>query len=101
MSVPYTGLFGDTRGLRLSVAVMSWIFVIVVPHSHEVMTTLRSTPCGRAGFSAGTSPVAIRSVQSANIRRARARPRPVMTLFISEARCPMRTRLSHMSTLEL
>ena len=31
-----------------------------------VITTLRSTPCGRCGFSNGNSPAAMRSVQAAN-----------------------------------
>jgi hypothetical protein len=42
-----------------------------VAQSHKVMTTLRSTPCGRGGFDAGSSPAAIRSVQSANNANAR------------------------------
>ena len=35
-----------------------------MPHSHEVTTTLRSTPAGRGGLFLGSSPLATRSVQS-------------------------------------
>src|SRR5207237_4551477 len=41
-----------------------------IDHSHMLMTTLRSTPWGRGGFSAGSSPAAMRSVQSANSANA-------------------------------
>ena len=35
-----------------------------MPHSHVVTTMLRSTPCGRGGLLFGSSPLAMRSVQS-------------------------------------
>ena len=40
----------------------------------DVMTTLRSTPCGRCGFAAGNSPSATRSVHSPNIFSAACAP---------------------------
>ena len=43
--------------------------------SHWVITTLRSIPCGRRG-AGGTSPAAMRSVQSANICDRALMPEP-------------------------
>jgi hypothetical protein len=64
------------------------------------MTTLRSTPCGRAGRDVGSSPAAIRSVQSAKSAVARlgsSRPR----LFnICVMACPDTTRRAHASVEE-
>ena len=53
------------------------------------MTTLRSRPCGRGG-AGGTSPLAMRSVQSANIASARSRP-DLIQRAASSARRPVRT----------
>ena len=39
-----------------------------------LITTLRSTPCGRSGLAKGSSPAATRSVQSANCFSARSLP---------------------------
>ena len=49
------------------------------------MTTLRSLPCGRGGAAAGSSPAAIRSVQSAYIANARCRPTCVNRALIPRA----------------
>ena len=70
-----------------------------VPHSHIETTTLRSTPCGRGGAS-GTAPAAMRSLQSANIRRPRSRPKRFMTLVICPPRWPICTRWFQASRLE-
>ena len=51
-------------GLRRSEEIRSWVKVFSVPHSHDVTTTLRSTPCGRSGLCFGSSPWAMRSIQS-------------------------------------
>ena len=45
-----------------------------VDHSHMLITTLRSTPCGRSGLAKGNSPAAMRSVQSANSDSALSGP---------------------------
>ena len=60
------GPLAFTVGLRLSVDASSWILPISSVHSHWVRTRFRSTPCGRGG-AGGVSPVAMRSLQSANI----------------------------------
>src|SRR5262245_32894266 len=61
---PIRGPLALTVGLRRSDEIRSWRYCLSVPHSHEVITTLRSTPCGRGGLLFGSSPLAIRSVQS-------------------------------------
>jgi hypothetical protein len=53
-----------------------------------VSTTLRSTPCGRVGLEAGSSPAAIRSVQSANIFNARLLPMRPSAVAICVSACP-------------
>src|SRR5712664_1163748 len=53
-----------TVGLRRSDEIRSCRYCLSVPHSHEVTTTLRSAPCGRGGLAFGSSPLAMRSVQS-------------------------------------
>src|SRR6202021_3541445 len=53
-----------TVWLGLSDEIRSCRYLSGVLHSHSVMTRLRSTPCGRGGLSAGSSPLAMRSVQS-------------------------------------
>ncbi len=88
-----------TVGSRLSVDASSWIFPISSVHSHWVRTRLRSTPRGRGG-AGGVSPVAMRSLQSANMRSPRPRPKRDIHMLISAPRCPMRTRASHASALE-
>src|SRR5438093_1385763 len=62
---PYTGPFAFTRGFRLSEATLSARPSAGVPQSHIVTTRLRSTPFGLGGAEWGSSPFAIRSVQSA------------------------------------
>ena len=52
-----------------------------------VMTTLRSTPCGRGG-AGGTSPRLMRSVQSANSSSARSLPRLLRPLIMLPPACP-------------
>src|SRR5207253_7726931 len=56
--------FAFTVGLRRSVTARSCMYVFSSPQFHSVMTMFRSRPCGRDG-AGGTSPAAIRSVQSA------------------------------------
>ena len=65
------GPFAFTVGFRLSLAISSWRYAFGSAQSHIVTTTLRSRPCGRCGAAVGNSPLAIRSVQSAYIERAR------------------------------
>src|SRR4029079_14872746 len=61
---PKSGPYALTVGYRRSEETRSCVKCCGVAHSHEVTTTLRSTPCGRAGFVFGSSPFATRSVQS-------------------------------------
>ena len=61
------------------------------------MTTFRSVPCGRGGVG-GTSPFAMRSVQSANISSTRLRPNWFRMLLIWEPAWPDWTRRSHAAT---
>ena len=86
-------------GCRLSVVISSWTYEVSPAHSHMVSTRLRSTPSGRGGAS-GTSPAAMRSLQSANIARPRSRPNRFSTPLICAPRCPKATRWSHASTEE-
>src|SRR5262245_58399235 len=78
------GPFAFTRGLRLSLEIASCRYAFGVDHSHMLITTLRSRPCGRSGFAKGSSPAAMRSVQSANRASAffgPSRPRVTAMLF--------------------
>ena len=93
------GPLAFTRGLRLSVDASSWILPISSVHSHWVSTRLRSSPRGRGG-AGGTSPLAMRSLQSANMRSPRSRPKRDIHMLISAPRCPIRTRASQASTAE-
>src|SRR3954469_21502666 len=52
---PYSSPLALTDGLRLSVAISSCRYAFGVAQSHSVITTLRSTPCGRCG-ALGNSP---------------------------------------------
>ena len=61
----YTGPPALTVGRFLSVVISSCMNEWSVPQSHNVTTTLRSTPRGRGG-AGGTSPLSMRSVQSDN-----------------------------------
>ena len=60
---------------------------------------MRSTPAGRGG-TGGSSPSAMRSVQSANIPRARSRPKRFIPAFIEAPRCPVCTRWSQAARAE-
>jgi hypothetical protein len=62
------------------------------------MTMLRSAPCGRAGFAAGSSPAAIRSVQSANSLSARGTSRRPMAFAICTCACPDMMRRAQASS---
>ncbi len=81
--------------LRLSDAISSWRYAFGSAQSHIVTTTLRSRPCGRGGADAGSSPLAIRSVQSAYIVSARSRPTCVNRVSMPAPACPDCTRRSH------
>src|ERR1700694_337803 len=61
-----------STGLRLSVGVRSCMYEVGVDQSHKVSTTLRSMPEGRDGLAKGSSPLAMRSVQSPKLESARA-----------------------------
>src|SRR5580692_7844908 len=69
--------------------------------SHTVMTTLRSRPCGRGGFVAGSSPLAIRSVQSPSIAAPRNVPKRSMVSTMSLLAGPDWMRLNHASAPDL
>jgi hypothetical protein len=60
--------------------------------SHNVSTTLRSTPCGRGGLAFGVSPAATRSVQLAHSATARSGPSRVTTPTICPIAWPACTR---------
>src|SRR5262245_35341112 len=61
---PYSGPFAFTVGKRRSLEMRSWRYCFSFIQSRSVTTMLRSTPCGRGGLANGSSPLAIRSVQS-------------------------------------
>src|SRR6476646_9346582 len=84
--------FALTRGLRLSVEIASWRYALGVDHSHMVITTLRSTPCGRSGFATGSSPAAMRLVQSANNDSAFCGPNRLSVTPIFVLACPASRR---------
>ena len=92
--------FAFTVGLRRSVDTRSCRYDFGSAQSHSVITTLRSTPCGRRGAVAGTSPAAIRSVHSANNCKARVWPRLSIVASICAPAWPDWTRRSHAATLE-
>ena len=58
---------------------------------------LRSTPCGRTGFSLGSSPLATRSVQSAKYLNGTLPSAPASWLIICAPDCPDDTRRTHAS----
>jgi hypothetical protein len=61
---PYTGPCALTVGKRRSLAIRSCRYCFSFIQSRSVTTMLRSTPCGRDGVANGSSPFAMRSVQS-------------------------------------
>src|SRR6266436_2050717 len=79
-------------GLRRSVETSSWRYAFGSAQSHSVMTTLRSRPCGRGG-AGGSSPAAVRSVQSANSTIERV-PSWVAPDSLFAPACPERLRRS-------
>ena len=84
-----------TVGLRLSLAISSCRYAFGSAQSHIVTTTLRSRPCGRGGAAAGSSPPAMRSVQSAHIASARCRPTCVKRALMPPPAWPDWMRRSH------
>ena len=72
---------------------------VSTPQSHSVTTTFCSRPSGRGGAS-GIAPLAMRSLQSANIWSAGSRPNRFMALLIWLPRWPVVTRWSHAATVE-
>ena len=68
-ATPKTGPSAFTVPSRMSAAAMSVRPSISDPQSHNVITRFRSGPDGRGGGSAGASPAATRSVQSARACR--------------------------------
>src|SRR3989442_7697916 len=52
-------------GFRRSVETSSWRYAFGSAQSHSVMTTLRSTPCGRGGVG-GAAPAAVPAVPAAD-----------------------------------
>ena len=69
--------------------------------SHSVTTMLRSAPCGRDGLAPGSSPAAMRSVQSANSLKARCVSSRPMLLTIWVMAWPDWMRRSQASTDDL
>src|ERR1700693_5529164 len=63
-----------------------------------LITTLRSRPCGRSGLAEGSSPAAMRSVQSANSVKAFFGPSRLRLKAIFAFACPDCTRLLQAST---
>src|SRR5262249_51308226 len=94
---PYSGPLALTVGLRLSDEIRSWRYLSGVLHSHSVITRLRSTPCGRGGFSVGSSPLATRSVQSPRYLNGTPPQAPASWLTIISPAWPDCTRRIHAS----
>ena len=67
------------------------------PTSHSVSTRLRSIPLGRDGVVVGTSPLAMRSVQSEYTFNALVGPWLVRTPYIELPRTPVPSLHSHAS----
>jgi hypothetical protein len=65
-----------------------------------VITTFRSAPCGRGG-AGGSSPAAMRSVQSANMASARGAPNTASSLAMSPPAWPDWMRRIHASREDL
>ena len=83
---------------RTSEAALSVRPSVSVPQSQRVTTTLRSMPAGRGGVWVGASPAAMRSLQSANMRRWS--PSPPHMLAMLEPIGPIATRRSHAARCE-
>ena len=88
-------------GFRRSDEIRSWTKVFSLPHSHEVTTTLRSTPCGRCGLSFGSSPFATRSVHSPKYLNGTPPSWPARRLTIHSPVWPEATRRAQASSPDL
>src|SRR6266851_3977819 len=88
-------------GVRRSVEISSCSYAVGRLQSHRVRTILRSTPWGRAGWANGSSPLAIRSVQSPNNWNASRLSSRLIRLTIWVMACPDWMRRSHASAEEL
>src|SRR5262249_7659178 len=95
---PYSGPLALTVGLRLSDEIRSCRYLSGVLHSHSVTTRSRSTPCGRGGLSFGSSPLAMRSVQSPRYLKGTPPNVPASWLIIISPACPDCTRRIHASS---
>src|SRR5258706_14461819 len=85
---PYSGPYALTVGLRRSDEIRSCRYLSGVDHSQEVITILRSTPCGRGGLALGSSPLATRSVQSPRYLKGAPPKFPASWLVICSPDCP-------------
>ena len=65
--------------------------------SQSVRTSLRSMPCGRCGCAKGSSPAAMRSVQSAHSASPRSGPTRAAALIICVIAWPEAMRRAHAS----
>src|SRR5262249_51516774 len=88
-------------GLRRSDEIRSCRYVFGSPHSHDVTTTLRSTPCGRGGLFFGSSPLATRSVQSPKYLNGTPPNCPASRLVMFSPVWPDWTRRCHASAPDL
>src|SRR5690348_3384123 len=98
---PYSGPYALTVGLRRYVEIRSWTKCFSVAHSHEEMTTLRSTPTGRCGLFFGNSPAATRSVQSPKYLNGTPPSCPARRFTIHSPVSPEETRRIHASSPDL
>ena len=89
--------FAVRRGLRKSADALSARPSIGEPQSQSEITRLRCTPAGRGGAVVGASPLAIRSVQSANALRWS--PNRWKKVNIDGPDGPYFVRVSHFSRL--
>ena len=92
------GPFALTVGLRLSEVTSSCRYAFGSAQSQAVMTTSRSRPWGRGGASAGYSPLAIRSVQSAKSSKDRGPIWLLSVAYMPPPAWPDWTRRRHAST---
>src|SRR3981189_609551 len=92
---PYSGPLALTVGLRRSDEIRSCRYLSGVDQSQVVTTTLRSTPAGRCGFCLGSSPFAMRSVQSPKYLKGTPPSWPASRLIIISPAWPDETRRIH------
>src|SRR5690242_5609962 len=98
---PYNGPYALTVGLRRSEEIRSCRYLSGFDHSHDVMTTLRSSPSGRGGLAFGNSPLAMRSVQSPKYLYGTPPNCPANRLVICSPDWPDCVRRCHASSPEL